>query len=50
VGERTVRRAGAGPRGLIASYASSLRAWLQQRAELDAARERIVSGEAQVEA
>ena len=35
---------------LIASYASSLRAWLQQRAELDAARERIVSGEAQVEA
>ena len=35
---------------LIASYASSLRAWLQQRAELDAARERIISGEAQVEA
>jgi len=35
---------------LIASYASSLRAWLQQRAEMEAARERIISGEAQVEA
>src|SRR4028118_1252294 len=34
---------------LIASYASSLRAWLQQRAELEAARDRITSGEAQVE-
>lgn len=34
---------------LIASYASSLRAWLQQRAEIEAARERITSGEAQVQ-
>ncbi len=34
---------------LVASYASSLRAWLQQRAEMEAARERITSGEAQVE-
>ena len=34
---------------LVASYASSLRAWLQQREEITQARERIATSQAQVD-